>query len=504
MSNDKRLIKKLTKIGVLMTSERNISKILEMILRESIELSNCDGGSIYIKEIDENSVPVIKFKNAINFSRKIEFKEFSLNLDKNSIAGFVALNGEILVLDDVDNIDPILELKYNDSFDKMINYKTVNMAVIPMISYDNEVVGVLQLINKRKNAHLNLINLNEVKEQIDSFNSEELEIIESLAAQAGILIERTKLYDEIQELLGSFIQAMVATLDTRDITTSGHSKRLAGYALKFAEVINQVDYGVYKDIFFSKEEIKELYYSALLHDIGKIGVKEAVLQKRTKLTENTIETLEYRFRFLINALALKNELNDFEKEIVEKPEKYLDIIRLINNKPFITDEEEDLLKKINNLEVNFNGIKYKFFKKEEIENLTIKKGNLTDDEREEINSHVSYSYKILKDIKWIKELKNIPDIASSHHERIDGTGYPRRLKGNEISIQAKILAILDIFEALTARDRPYKPPMSVEKAIEIIKKEVEDNHLDKELFQIFMQEKIYELYKEELNKIIKL
>lgn len=504
MSNDKRLIKKLTKIGVLMTSERNISKILEMILRESIELSNCDGGSIYIKEIDENSVPVIKFKNAINFSRKIEFKEFSLNLDKNSIAGFVALNGEILVLDDVDNIDPILELKYNDSFDKMINYKTVNMAVIPMISYDNEVVGVLQLINKRKNAHLNLINLNEVKEQIDSFNSEELEIIESLAAQAGILIERTKLYDEIQELLGSFIQAMVATLDTRDITTSGHSKRLAGYALKFAEVINQVDYGVYKDIFFSKEEIKELYYSALLHDIGKIGVKEAVLQKRTKLTENTIETLEYRFRFLINALALKNELNDFEKEIVEKPEKYLDIIRLINNKPFITDEEEDLLQKINNLEVNFNGIKYKFFKKEEIENLTIKKGNLTDDEREEINSHVSYSYKILKDIKWIKELKNIPDIASSHHERIDGTGYPRRLKGNEISIQAKILAILDIFEALTARDRPYKPPMSVEKAIEIIKKEVEDNHLDKELFQIFMQEKIYELYKEELNKIIKL
>lgn len=504
MSNDKRLIKKLTKIGVLMTSERNISKILEMILRESIELSNCDGGSIYIKEIDENSVPVIKFKNAINFSRKIEFKEFSLNLDKNSIAGFVALNGEILVLDDVDNIDPILELKYNDSFDKMINYKTVNMAVIPMISYDNEVVGVLQLINKRKNAHLNLMNLNEVKEQIDSFNSEELEIIESLAAQAGILIERTKLYDEIQELLGSFIQAMVATLDTRDITTSGHSKRLAGYALKFAEVINQVDYGVYKDIFFSKEEIKELYYSALLHDIGKIGVKEAVLQKRTKLTENTIETLEYRFRFLINALALKNELNDFEKEIVEKPEKYLDIIRLINNKPFITDEEEDILQKINNLEVNFNGIKYKFFKKEEIENLTIKKGNLTDDEREEINSHVSYSYKILKDIKWIKELKNIPDIASSHHERIDGTGYPRRLKGNEISIQAKILAILDIFEALTARDRPYKPPMSVEKAIEIIKKEVEDNHLDKELFQIFMQEKIYELYKEELNKIIKL
>lgn len=504
MENDRKLIKKLTKIGVLMTFERNISKLLEMILKESIGISNCDGGSIYIKEFDENNVQIIKFKNAINFSRKIEFKEFSLKLDKNSIAGFVALSGKILVLDDVDNINPDLELKYNDSFDKMINYKTVNMAVIPMISYDNEVVGVLQLINKKKNASLNLTNLDEIKNQIDTFSSDELQIIESLAAQAGILIERTKLYDEIQELLGSFIQAMVATLDTRDITTSGHSRRLAGYALKFAEVINKVDYGLYKEKIFSKEEIKELYYAALLHDIGKIGVKESVLQKRTKLTEDSIETLEYRFGFLLNILNGKNEISNFEKELLANSKKYLDIIKLINNKPFITSEEEEILRKIDDLEIDFNDAKYKFFKKQEMENLTIKKGNLTDAEREEMNSHVSYSYKILKDIKWTKELKNIPDIASSHHEKIDGTGYPRKLKGEEISVQAKILAILDIFEALTARDRPYKPPISVEKAIEIIKREVEDNHLDKDLFQIFMQEKIYELYKEELNKIIKL
>ena len=144
------------------------------------------------------------------------------------------------------------------------------------------------------------------------------------------------------------------------------------------------------------------------------------------------------------------------------------------------------------------------FKENEYENLIIKRGNLTEKERNEINSHVGHSYKILKDIKWTKDLKSVPHIASAHHEKLDGTGYPLGLKEDEISVQARILAILDIFEALTARDRPYKPPMSVEKAISIIQKEVEDNHLDKELFEIFMQEKIYELYKEELDKIFNL
>lgn len=504
MLNEKLLLKKLNKIGIALASERNINKLLELILKESIDITNCDAGSIYIKENDEKGNAVIRFKNALNLSRKVEFSEFTLNLDKKSIAGYVALTGEILNLNNVNDIDAQLGLHYNDSFDKMINYKTVNMLVVPMINYNNEVVGVLQLINKKKDDVILLENIEEITEKIEVFNKEEIEIIKSLTAQAGILIERTELYDEIQELLSSFIQAMVVTLDSRDTTTSGHSRRLAGYALGFVDAINRVDYGEFKNIHFSKEEIKELYYSALLHDIGKIGVSEAVLQKRTKISPETLELLEYKFDYLKVKFNLKTNKTADEVRFIEKYDSYFNIVKTVNNKPFLTDDEEKLIFELNEFEFEIENKKIKMFKPLEFENLSIKRGNLTDKERDEINYHVSYSYNILKDIKWTKDLKKVPIIASSHHEKIDGTGYPRGLKGEEISIQARVLAILDIFEALTARDRPYKPAISVERAIEILEKEVEVNHLDKNLFEIFMKENIFELYKEELNKIIKI
>ena len=505
MKNEKNLIKELNKIGIMLAAERDISKLLKIILEESIKITNCDGGSIYVKEFDsEKNIPIIRFKEAVNLSRKIEFKEFTLELNKNSIAGYSAMTGEVLILNDVNNISQNLELHYNNSFDNMINYKTINMLVVPMVNYNNEVVGVMQLINKKKSNIDKLSEVERISEMVEDYEQDEIDVIKSLTAQAGILLERTKLYEEIQELLSSFIQAMVTTIDSRDITTSGHSRRLAGYALGFAEAINRVDYGEYKNVFFTKEEIKELYYAALLHDIGKVGVKEDVLQKRTKISEETLELLEFKFLYFKDKIVNKDNKTDNEKLFLDKFDIYLQMVKTVNQKPFLTKEEEDLLRELNNFRFSVDGKEYNLFKDYEFENLKIKKGNLTENEREEINSHVVYSFNILNDIRWIKDLKKVPIIAGSHHERIDGTGYPRGLKGEEISVQARILGILDIFEALTARDRPYKPAMSVEKAITILEKEVEDNHLDKNLFDIFMKEKIYELYKEELNKIFNL
>lgn len=502
MLKEEDLLGKLTKIGISLAAERDINKLLNLILIESMEITNCDAGSIYIKEINNEKMPVIRFKDALNSSRTIEFNEFTLKLDKSSIAGYVALTGEILNLDDVLNIDEHFGLKYNDSFDKMINYKTVNMLVVPMINYENEVVGVLQLINKKKENIKKLEKVEDIPNLIKKFSLRDLEIIKSLTAQAGILIERTELYDEIQELLSSFIQAMVTTLDSRDTTTSGHSRRLAGYALGFIEAINKVDYGIFKDTFFTREEIKELYYSALLHDIGKIGVSELVLQKRTKISPETVELLEFKFSYIKDKLIAKDQKNSDEILFIEKFSNYIDIIKTINEKPFLTDSEEMLINELNRFKFNLDGKEIHLLRENEYKNLVIKHGNLTEEERIQINAHVQYSFNILNDIKWIKQLKNVPMIASSHHEKMDGTGHPRGLKGDEISIQARILAILDIFEALTARDRPYKPPMSVERAISILEKEVEANHLDKNLFEVFMKEKIFELYKGELDKII--
>ena len=502
--NFENLIKELNSIGISLSAERNIDKLLEIILEESIKITGSDGGSIYIKEGEGDSA-VLKFKIARNRSRDIHFEEFTLPINRNSISGYVGLSGELLNLKNVRNSEELLGIRYNSSFDEKIGYKTVNMLVIPMKNYEEDTVGVVQLINKKSDSNIILGDISLIESQIVPYTKFEEEIISSLASQAGILIERTMLYDEIQELLRSFIESMVVTIDARDTTTSGHSKRLAGYAIKFLEAVDRVDYGKYKELHFGKNEIREIYYAALLHDIGKIGVKESVLQKSGRLSPEKMEAIEYRVKYARGLLIANAEKADENgKVLIERFEEILTLIKELNNKEFVTDDEEIKLKEIKEIKIKDGEKIIEILTEFEYENLSVKKGNLTNEEREEINSHVVHTYNILKGINWTKELSEIPAIAGSHHEKIDGTGYPNRLKGEEISLQARILAIIDIFEALTARDRPYKPPMPVEKAIKILEFEVKDNHLDKDLFEIFINEKIYELYKEELNKIVKI
>lgn len=501
--NFEKLIRELNGIGISLSAERDINKLLEIILEESIKITASDGGSIYIKE-NENE-PVLRFKIARNKSREIHFEEFVLPINRNSIAGYAALSGNPINLKNVKDAEEILEIRYNDTFDKKINYKTINMLVIPMKNYENEIVGVLQLINKKKSSDIILEKVEEIESQIISYTIFEEEIISSLASQAGILIERTMLYDEIQELLRSFIESMVVTIEARDTTTSGHSKRLAGYAIKFLEAVDKVEYGKYKGSHFGKNEIREIYYAALLHDIGKIGVKESVLQKSGRVSPEKEEAIEYRIKYIKMLLKNNRENLEIKSEIsAEELDGVIKLIKELNFKEFIADEEEEKLRNLKEIKVKFNEEIIELLTEEEFQNLSVKKGNLTSEEREEINSHVIHTYNILKGINWTKELSEIPIIAGCHHEKIDGTGYPNKLKGEEISLQSKILAIIDIFEALTARDRPYKPPMPVEKAIKILEFEVKNNHLDRELFEIFINEKIYELYKEELNKIVKI
>ena len=496
--NYKKLVLELSGIGIQLSAEQDVDKLLEIILEESMKISCSDGGSIYIKEADNNN-RWLRFKVSRNFSRNIDFTEFTLPLDNKSIAGYVGMSGKALKISDINNIPSEVGIKYNPAFDKKISYKTINMLVIPLKDYTGDVVGVIQLINKKKSYNIVLGNEDNIIKDIVDYDEEEIEIISSLAAQAGILVERTKLYNEIQELLRSFIESMVVTLDSRDITTSGHSRRLAGYAKRFLETVDRVEYGIYKNCKFGKDEVREIYYAALLHDIGKIGVKESILQKSGRVSKEAIEAIKYRIKYAYLLLNKEQKLmlNIDSKELIKKIED-------INNKGFINDEEINLVNLCNKIVFCDDGVENKLLTDFEVENLSVRKGNLTENEREEMNSHVKYSYEILKGINWTKGLRNVPEIAGAHHEKIDGTGYPNHISGEKISIQARILAIADIFEALTARDRPYKPPMSVEKALSILEFEVKDNHLDKELYEIFIKEKIYEMYQEELNKIIKI
>lgn len=308
---------------------------------------------------------------------------------------------------------------------------------------------------------------------------------------------------ELIQLTNAVVETMVAALDTRDTTTAGHSKRLAGYAVKLAETLNLVEYGSYKDFKFTEDQIQELYYAALLHDIGKIGIKESILQKKYRLVEEHQNEIRYRFSYYKKYLEMKRllgEIDESEVEVLKDIDGYCDFVLMISRRAYITDEEAAKIRRISEIDyVDIDNVSKKLLKDFEVEGLTIKKGNLTQTERDIINTHVDHTYNILKVIPWTKNLENVPGIASNHHERVNGTGYSKGLKADEIIVQAKILAILDIFEALTALDRPYKPPMQIDKALEIIREEVDLGHLDREICEVFVNEKVYDLYKTELK-----
>jgi HD-GYP domain-containing protein (c-di-GMP phosphodiesterase class II) len=489
------LLGRLNHIGVMLSAEKNTSVLIDIILKESMEITQSDAGSIYIKT-PKDGEDQLKFMNTRNTSRTFPFNEFYLPIDQKSISGYCAYSGEAFHFNSMEEIPKVLEIHYNDYFDKQINYHTINMLVIPMKDIKGEVVGVLQLINKKKNSDTLLNSRKDFDENIIPYTEEEESIILSLASQTAVLIERSRLMEEIQLLFDAFVESMVITIEKRDPITSGHSIRVAHYVQEFAEAINQIKYGKYKDFEFTQEQMKELHYSALLHDVGKIGVSEVILQKQNRLAVSELSTIQYRFHYLKKDLLLKRARNETTPEdelLIDHLDGYCQFITQINPNGFLTDEEQVTLRTIEAIQfLDLDDHLSPLLTENELKNLIIKNGNLNNEDREQINLHAAYTYQILKDIPWIKDLKYIPQIAAAHHEKLDGTGYPNHLKSDQITLQSKILAIIDIFEALTARDRPYKKAMPVDKVLRILEDEASSNHVDCDLLEIFLKERIYE------------
>ncbi|MCY6484171.1 HD domain-containing protein [Clostridium aestuarii] len=492
-------IMQLNKIGMALSQEKDTYKLLESILEFAMEFTKSDAGSLYTVEEKEEK-KILKFAITRNNSREIKFKEFALNVDKNSIAGYAAYTGDYLNLKNVKEIPRELSLKYNDSFDKIINYKTINMLVVPMKDFEGNVIGILQIINKKKDYNKKLNSEDDFQNYIIPYENEEAEMVISIASQVAVLFQRVKLYEKIEMLFKSFMETMVATIDARNPETAGHSKRVAILALRFAKSINNVDYGSYKDYVFSNEELMEFYYAALLHDIGKIGISENVLLKKNRLTNDRIGSIIYRFKFIKKNLEIKefkNLINEEEKGIYNKLDEYLDFIVQTNTKGYITEEEEEKLEEIKKVKYeDYDGELKLLIDDFEFKNLKIKRGNLTQEERKHIEKHVIYTDQILKKINWVENLKNVRSIAISHHEKCNGTGYPFKLKKEQVSFKGRMLTILDIFEALTARDRAYRKALDVNKALNILKSEVERGYLDSELYEIFIKEKVYKVLEE--------
>ena len=531
-------IHELNKIGMALSAEHDPQKLLELILTKSREFTCSDAGSVYLVEglaegqkqsllyapAAAGASPAeeprrLRFKLAQNDTVAVSFREATIEINENSVAGYVALTGEIVNIEDAYNLPPDLPYAINRKFDEDSGYRTKSVLAVPIRNQKEKIIAVLQLINARRDREARLDSAEAVDEQVIPYTARQQEIVLSLAGQAAVALENSQLYDSIQRLFEGFVRASVSAIETRDPATSGHSFRVANLTVALAEAVNRAEAGPYRNVRFSRDQMREIRYASLLHDFGKVGVREEVLVKAKKLYPAQLEVIKQRFGLLRSTLeneALRSQLKyvlekggdefqaaqkDFDAELagrLREIDHYAEAIIWANEPTVLPEGEFDLLHKIAQLHYqDREGKKHPLLTPYEVEMLSIRQGSLDEDERLQIEAHVLHTVNFLQQIPWTNELSNIPEIARGHHEKLNGTGYPYKLSAPEIPVQTRMMTISDIFDALAAADRPYKKAVSVEHALDILELSVKDGELDPGLFDIFRSARIFDRWKVE-------
>lgn len=480
-------VETLNKIGIALTSETDLEKLMGLIVQKAREFTNADGGSLYLKEKDILSFYVTQndtLRERQHF--KSGFQHYDLPLSEESIAGFVAVTGEILNIEDAYNLPDTVPYRFNLDFDHGNNYHTRSILVAPMNAPDGEIVGVLQLINAMDG-----------EKNVAIFPRDVEPLVNSLASQAAVAIRNARLINDIKNLLGSLIQYSASAIDARSPHTAGHSKRVAGYSRGVAMAINAANTGPFSKVTFTPEQLEELYYSAWLHDIGKIGVPEYILDKKNKLSDDALLAIEARFeliKMLLRAGVREEKGNEgreahaLMQAVHNDLQEKLDLICRINTSNFISDEDLEALQTIASCRyTTLEGKTKPYLEKDELCALSVRRGNLTEEEYKKIQSHVDHTRSIIEKIPFPEYLKNVPIFASSHHEMLDGSGYPNGITGDSLPLQARILAVVDVYDALTATDRPYRGTMPIDRAFNVLKEEAEKGRLDKNIVELFIE-----------------
>lgn len=530
----------LINIGRALSIEKNPDKLLSLILYQSKKITSADAGSIYLVEYGEDEEKRLRFKTSETFARNILLTEFVLPLNKNSIAGYVAVTGEVLNIPDVYRVSELnLGLNHDSSWDKKNNYITRSMLVVPMLNHENEVIGVVQLINSKLDLYGGYRGNEAFNIALDSpdafdryvvpFDEKYNALLQAVAGQAAVAIENNRLMIQIQTQFDEFVKASVTAIESRDPETSGHSFRVAAVCVAMAKAVNEEKEGYLSQYYFSDTAINELEFAALLHDFGKVYVDLHVFQKKKKLFPKDFEGLMMRLDYLYRSIQLDYSMREtrmIEKLIsggnssLKSSETMGDVIRslredrdaLLNriqdvkaeigrlNEPSVMEEApedimDNIIAKVNSVPCTYpDGIEMKVITDNDKENLIIRKGSLNREERKEIETHVMHTYNFVKKIPWPDGYKNIPLIALDHHEKINGSGYPKGLKGRESTmLQSRIMAIADIFDALASPDRPYKAAVPMNRIIGILQEEAGNGVLDPDLVRVFIDKQIYKV-----------
>ena len=513
----------LANIGLALSKEKNMSKLLEMILIEAKRIANSDGGTLYMMTDDNRLRFEIMMTDSLDFhmggtsGKEIPFYPVKLydeegNPNKSMIAAYVGLTGETVNIPDAYKAKGF-DFSGTKMFDEKTGYHSQSFLTVPLKNHEDEIIGVLQLLNAQNNNTKKII----------PFASDIQEMVEALASQAAVAITNKNLIKDLEALFESFIKLIASAIDAKSPYTGGHCARVPEITMLLAKAVQETIDGPFADISFTDKEMYELKIAAWLHDCGKVATPEFVVDKSTKLETiyDRVNEVETRFAALKRdeqIKSLRNELKVERDDSLSKEEKLIKIKTLKSKYSkklrelksdlefikesniggeFMSGDKKDRVHNISNYRWKPNGKMENFLSEDEVYNLTIPRGTLTAEERKVINDHIVVTINMLEELPYPKHLKNVPEFAGGHHEKLDGTGYPKGLTKDEMSVQARIMAIADIFEALTAKDRPYKKGKTLSQAMRILGFMKNDAHIDVDLFDIFVKDKIYLKYAEE-------
>jgi HD-GYP domain-containing protein (c-di-GMP phosphodiesterase class II) len=507
-------IEKLTEIGIALSAEKDTPRLLEMILLGAKELTNADGGTLYSVQEDRTVKMEIMRTDSLDFAmggttgKKIPFPPIPLydeqgNPNLHMVVTNAVLNDTTINIPDAYNAEGF-DFSGTRQFDANTGYRSKSFLTVPLKDHEGEIIGVLQLLNARDFDTGEIIPFDEEAERLAG----------SLASQVAISLTNRRLIADLKLLLESLIHLIATAIDEKSPYTGGHCKRVPILTLMLADAANRASEGAFKDFSMSEDERYELEIAAWLHDCGKITTPEYVVDKSTKLETiyDRIETIDTRYEVLkrdAEIALLKQKLAAREKgeaideqaleqeyrENLRQLDDELDYLHLNNlGGEIMSEENKEKIAWISQRHWRHNGEMVPLLSDNEVYNLSIDKGTLTPEEREVINNHITATIKMLEALPFPRHLKHVPEYAGGHHEKMDGSGYPRGLKREQMSVQARIMAIADIFEALTAKDRPYKPGKKLSESLRILGRLKEEHHIDPDLFKLFITERIYEKY----------
>jgi HD-GYP domain-containing protein (c-di-GMP phosphodiesterase class II) len=499
-------LEQLNAIGASLSAERDLNRLLETILTAAKSITRADGGTLYRLAEDRTlrfeilRTTSLKYYLGGSTGNAVPFYPIHLigkdgKPNHSMVAAYAALTGKTVNIADAYTADGF-DFTGTRNFDKKTGYRSKSFLTVPMANHENEIIGVLQLINA----------LDPKTGEIVPFSPSDQRLAESLASQAAIALTNRMLINQLEQLFESFINMINSAIDEKSPYTGGHCQRVPALTMMLAEAVNETEQGPLSDFHMSDKDRYELKIAGLLHDCGKVTTPVHVVDKATKLESiyDRIHLIDTRFEILKRdaEIAMLKDGSPEGRATCRERLRQIEEDRMFLRAANIGGERmhEDDIERVKRIAeyrwTDISGHEAKFLSEDELKNLTIRAGTLTAEERQIINHHIVATIKMLEALPWPRHLKNVPEYAGGHHERMDGKGYPRGLKREQMSVQARVMGIADIFEALTAKDRPYKKGKTLSESLEILGKFSLNGHIDPDLFDVFVRRRVYQRYAE--------